>query len=218
MEQIDLQLQTADYMSETIVAKLENQKNVLWLVPGGSSIEVALLVAKALAGKDLSHLTMTLTDERYGEVGHADSNWQQILDGGFDLPGAKLIPILTGDTIVETVDTFGDIITAALKEADFSLGFFGIGLDGHTAGILPDSLAVSVSMPTVGYDAGNFQRITITPSIIATLDEAVVYAVGENKWPIIEQLKSDIDIVKQPAQALKEAKKLTIFSDYKGAI
>ena len=37
-----------------------------------------------------------LTDERYGPVGHPDSNWSQLLQKGFDLPQAKLVPVLTG--------------------------------------------------------------------------------------------------------------------------
>lgn len=211
-----IQSKTAIYISTTISSQLKAGNKVLWLVPGGSSIEVAIIAAKSLANNDLSRLTVTLTDERFGDVGHVDSNWKQLLDGGFDLPGARLMPVLIGETMVETVDDYGETITTALRESDFSIGFFGIGADGHTAGILPGSPAVSVSTPTAGYDAKNYQRITITPSIIASLDEAVVYAVGENKWPIIEALGGTMERADWPAMSLKTAGKLTVFTDYPG--
>jgi 6-phosphogluconolactonase/glucosamine-6-phosphate isomerase/deaminase len=202
-----------DYIFRQISSQLEAGKSVLWLVPGGSSIEVALLVAKTLAGHDLSKLTMTLTDERYGPVGHADSNWRQLSDSGFALPGATLHPVLTDLPMDETVQHFGEIIRSAFSEADYSIGFFGIGPDGHTAGMLPGSPAATATTTTSGYDAEKFLRITITKSVIAKLDEAVVYAVGENKWPIVNALNDTITSEDWPALSLRTAGKLTIFSD-----
>ena len=206
----------ADYLTKQISSHLESGKSVLWLVPGGSSIEVALLVAKALEGRDLSKLTMTLTDERYGPVGHPDSNWQQLEDGGFALPGATMIPVLDGVSMVESVQHFGEEIRSSLSEVDYSIGFFGIGPDGHTAGMLPGSPAASATTTTAGYDAEKFLRITITKSVIARLNEAVVYAVGENKWPIVNALNDTMSREDWPALSLRTAGKLTIFSDFKG--
>lgn len=228
----------ADYLTKTLLTHLQAGRKVVWLVPGGSSIAVALEVAQTQRAAEesgdcsLAHLTVSLTDERYGEVGHADSNWQQLLDGGFALPGATMIPVLTGASMTKTVENFGEALTAALRQADVSIGFFGVGADGHTAGILPNSPAVRATTPTAGYDAGHYQRITITLHVIAALDEAVVYAVGGTKWPVIKWLKglqpqSQLPVqpssqlspahlqAEFPAGELVRAGKLTIFSDYK---
>ena len=213
---MDLKHQAADYITAAVKSQLEEGKSVLWLVPGGSSIEVALIVAKNLTGQDLSRLTMTLTDERYGEVGHADSNWKQLEDGGFALPGATMIPVLTGVSMAETVQHFGEVIRSCLSEVDYCIGFFGIGPDGHTAGMLPGSPAATATTTTAGYDAEKFLRITITKSVIARLDEAVVYAVGENKWPVVNAINDTMSSEDWPALSLRTAGKLTIFSDYKG--
>ncbi|MEO7617402.1 MAG: 6-phosphogluconolactonase [Candidatus Saccharibacteria bacterium] len=210
---MNLKQEAADYLTSQISSHLQAGKSVLWLVPGGSSIEVALLVAKALNGQDLSELTMTLTDERYGPVGHADSNWKQLLDGGFALPGATLHPVLTELPMDETVQHYGEIIRSIISEADYSIGFFGIGPDGHTAGMLPGSTAATATTTTAGYDAEKFLRITITKSVISKLSEAVVYTVGENKWPIVKALNDTISSEDWPALSLKTAGKLTIFSD-----
>ena len=212
---MDIKHQAADYISSAIAAKLKDDKSVLWLVPGGSSIEVALLVAKSLATRDLSNLTVTLTDERYGPVGHTDSNWKQLGDGGFDLPSATMVPVLTGVSMAETLQHFGEAIRSAMSDVDYSIGFFGIGPDGHTAGILPGSPAETATTTTAGYDAEKFLRVTITKSVITRLDEVIVYAVGENKWPIVAALNGTIVDEDWPALCLKQAGKLTIFSDYK---
>ncbi len=45
----------------------------------------------------------------------------------------------------------------------------------------------------------------MTASAIAKLDEAVVYAVGENKWTVLDQLEhDDLSIVDQPAEAKRK--------------
>jgi 6-phosphogluconolactonase/glucosamine-6-phosphate isomerase/deaminase len=206
----------AAHIASAIETKLRLGQRVLWLVPGGSAIAVAVATSRLLRGTPLENLTVTLTDERYGEVGHPDSNWPQLQAAGFSLPGARMLPVLHGDDLPATVETFAATLVDAIDAADFRIGLFGIGPDGHTAGMLPHSGAVNASNFAFGYDAGNFVRITITPPAIARLDEAVVYATGEAKWPVIDQLGTDLTIDEQPAQALKLVSTVTIYNDHKG--
>src|SRR4051812_16644787 len=77
-------------------------KKVLWLVPGGSNIPVASRIMSSLHN-NLGNLTVTLTDERYGDIGHADSNQVQYTAAGFDLKGASFIPYLIGEPLEDTV-------------------------------------------------------------------------------------------------------------------
>jgi 6-phosphogluconolactonase/glucosamine-6-phosphate isomerase/deaminase len=203
----------ADFLARALVKAGRGGKKVLWLIPGGSALAIAIKAAKILAGQSLN-LTITLTDERYGPVGHADSNWRQLFDAGFDLPGARLIPVLNGGNIAETVRVYNDMLATELAAADYRLGLCGIGPDGHTAGILPQSPAVFSPDLACAYDAGVFQRVTMTPRALAFLDEAVVFAVGSAKWPALAKLAEDVNINDQPAQALKQISRLTIFSDY----
>jgi 6-phosphogluconolactonase/glucosamine-6-phosphate isomerase/deaminase len=114
---------------------------------------VAAAVSQHLRREPLERLTVTLTDERYGPVGHADSNWRQLATAGFDLPGATMLPVLKGLDMPSTVAEFAAVLKHHLSAADFALGFFGIGADGHTAGILPGSPAVAATEFAAGYDA-----------------------------------------------------------------
>lgn len=207
--------QIADAIAVLLRQHLDAGKEVLWLIPGGSAIAIVMKVAERLVQQDLSHLSVTLTDERYGEVDHADSNWHQLEDLGFQLERAKLYPVLTGADREQTTKEYAKTLEQLMDDNDYSLGFFGIGPDGHTAGILPGSPAVASSAYAESYVAPNFERITMTPRAIARLDEVVVYAMGEAKWPIFDQLETDLPLDKQPAQALKQVAQVIIFNDHK---
>src|SRR6185436_4906345 len=196
----------AEYLFQVLKEQLLSGKKVLWLVPGGSAISVAAEVSKKMKDMDLSGLLITLTDERYGQIGHPDSNWLQLEQSGFTMDGAHLYPVLSGESPEETVSSFNARLEIFLSESDVKIGLFGIGSDGHTAGILPGSLAVNSDSFAVGYDAGAYKRITMTPKAIEKLDAAVAYATGESKKPTLEKLKQEVTVEEQPAQALKQTK------------
>lgn len=203
------------YLVSTILDHLQKHETVLWLIPGGSAITIASEVSKQLQGHDLSKLYVTLTDERYGNVGHSDSNWEQLLEAGLALPGAQLYPVLANTDRSTTTENFTARLRRLLDASDFKIGLFGIGADGHTAGILPQSPAVASTAYAVDYDA-NFQRITMTFEAIKCLDEVVVYAMGPSKKPVLDTLENSLPLSEQPAQILKQVPKLTIFNDLQG--
>ncbi len=215
----------ANFIADSILNKLKEGKTVLFFVTGGSSIAVAVKVSEFLKGNDLKNLTIMMTDERYGALNHADSNWHQMIEKGFSLPQAKLIPIITGDDFTTTIDKFNENLAYEFNVAGYTIGLFGVGKDGHTAGIIPGSIAVESEDLACGHHTPTFDRITITPKIIENLDEAVVFMQGEEKWGVVKDLvalpvpgrprEKNIDINKQPAQVLKRVPLLTIFTDYK---
>ncbi|MEI7688649.1 MAG: 6-phosphogluconolactonase [Candidatus Nomurabacteria bacterium] len=204
----------SQFVADSINLNLENKKNVLWLVSGGSAVLLEVLIAKKVKNNNINRLSITLVDERYGQVDHIDSNWLKLKDAGFSVEGAKIIPFLSGEDIKKTVVDIKDILKDELDKADYKIGIFGIGIDGHTAGILPNTKAVTEDDLICAYDTEIYRRITITPRVIKSLDEAIVYSMGKSKWPIIEKLKKDISITEMPAQILKKVPKLTIFTDY----
>ena len=205
----------ARLIADSIIKKLEEGKKVLLFVTGGSSIAVGVKVCELLQGKRVENLTILLTDERYGPLKHENSNWYRLVKNGFNISGAIFIPILVGEGIISTTKKFDAVLDQQLKTADYKVGLFGIGKDGHTAGILPESVAVLNQDLACSYDTPVFVRITITPKTIEKLDEAVVWMQGQEKWQVLKDLEKDIDIMKQPAQILKKVPSLTIFTDYK---
>ena len=204
------------YLCLRISRHLSTGKKVLWLVTGGSSIPMAAEVSRRLAGPQLKNLTVTLTDERYGPVGHPDSNWQQLIEAGFSLDGANLQPVISGKNFERTVDDYAQIIRRDLAENDYKIGFIGIGADGHAGGIKSGSPAVNSRELVEGYNSEDYVRLTLTPRAIARLDEVVAYAVGAAKHQLLDQLQQNLPINQQPAQTLKRAKKFTVYNDYIG--
>jgi 6-phosphogluconolactonase len=206
-----------DYLIGVLTEKLIDNKKVLWLVPGGSAIKVATAVAQSLSIENLTHLRVSLTDERYGPVGHADSNWPQLEAAGFKLDGATMQPVLIGEDLQQTTRSFARTLAADLASVDCSLALIGMGPDGHICGIKPGSVAVASQQLAASYKSDDFIRITTTSKLLEKLDEAVVYAVGEAKWPQLDTLDKEVDPKTQPAQLLKRVKSVIIFNDHKGA-
>jgi 6-phosphogluconolactonase len=208
------------FLVHTLKTHLKKGEKVLWLVTGGSGITLAAKVAKQLAGADTSSLYVTLTDERFVPRNHPDSNWKQLTDAGFLLPGAQLFPVLNNEDMTATTKKFAENIQMLLNKTDYKIGLFGMGPDGHVAALFPSlpqindtksyalSLSDSPKPPPL--------RITIAPPAIKRLNEAVIFAKGDEKRPQLEKLNNDIDCSKQPAQILKVLAKLTIFNDQIG--
>lgn len=204
-----------DYLVTVISEQLELGETVLWLVPGGSAMGVATGVLQRLEDTDTSGLCITLTDERYGMPGHADENWVQLMKLGFAVESINAYRVLRGENEETTARDFSNKLEQLAATYSYKIGLFGIGADGHTAGILPYSPAIDSPELAMYYQGSDFPRVTITPKMIALLDEVVAYAHGPEKHPQLGRLLyGDVPLDKQPAQALKLAGKSILFSDF----
>lgn len=205
-----------EYMTTTISDKLRSDETVLWLVPGGSAMNVAVKVLTNLEDEDTSLLCITLTDERFGRPGHDDENWVQLEKLGFNTRSINAYRVLRGEDSETTAIEFSNKLEQMYASFDYKIGLFGMGADGHTAGIKPESPAVSSGMLAASYVGDDFERVTMTPYAISQLDEVVLYAHGPDKFEQIRHLlETNQDIEDQPAQVLKQVKTATIFTDYK---
>jgi 6-phosphogluconolactonase len=205
----------ATYLAGVIQQHITAGEKVLWLVPGGSVVAVAVAVAHKLWEKDMHNLTITLGDERFGAVDHADSNWKQLKEAGFKFTNAQMMPVLTGEDRGPATQHYADNLQRMFEACEYRLALFGLGPDGHVAGILPGSPAVEAKEWAVSYPDA-YERMTMTPPAILKLDEAVVYAAGAQKHAMLDELEKDLPLSQQPAQILKKLPKATIFNDYKG--
>ena len=228
-------------LASRISAALNSDKPVLWLTCGGSNVPVAFDAFQSIKAqvvpRSLASLTIGQTDERFGPVGHADSNWRQLIEAGFDFStqiasnpsnnvisnkngsdGVRGLPILIGKPLDETVAAYSKVIGAAVADVKSSGGLvvalFGIGADGHIAGILPHSPAVNSNGSVCGYEEGRFTRITLTPKTLKRVDLAYAFAFGESKREALESLRDqDLSMDEQPAQILKGLKEAYVYSD-----
>lgn len=162
------------------------------------------------------HIAIMLTDERYGIYDHPDSNARQLREAGFDASEATFIPVLTPEnlSLEATCSRYNEALRTAFAYADVVIGQFGIGPDGHIAGILPHSSAVRARKLVAGYDAGNFIRITMTPPAFSHIGVAYAFAGGSTKHAALLSLQQKkLALSVQPAQILRRVAESYIYND-----
>ncbi len=206
---------------EALAAKLVNElmhgKHILWLICGGSNIPLAkqvMNIVRASAGEQIHNLSIGQTDERFGPVGHKDSNMQQMLEASFNFEGGEWLPILRDLPLEATAQAYAAELMVALGKADVVVGQFGIGADGHVAGMLPHTPGIGASEYVVGYESSPFVRLTMTPPAIAHLAAAYVFAFGDAKRDAIEKLRTqELPLQEEPCQILKTIPECYFYTD-----
>ena len=202
-------------LTRSLTDALTTHSRVLWLVPGGSNIALAVRVMQSLSEQVSQKLHIMLTDERYGALDHADSNFRQLREAGFTPLSAHFIPTLeAGLSLEATAAKYAENFEREASEAGYIIAQFGIGPDGHIAGILPGSPASRSEQLAVGYHTEQFDRLTLTFPALKRIDEAYVFAFGEAKKPALEQLKAaTLPLTEQPAQILRQIPEATVYND-----
>ena len=208
--------QVAGSIAKRLTELLET-RSITWLVSGGSNINTQVQTLHMIATHErISQLTILLIDERFGPIGHQDSNWQQLGEAGFIVEGPQYIaPFTTQETTLDTAaQRYENIINKQLNDS-YCFAQLGMGDDGHVSGILPNSLAVHTNdRLVIGYDQTPYQRLTTTFKALQRLDEVALVAYGETKWPQLAKLDQEINPVEQPVQIIKDIPQVTIYTDY----
>lgn len=207
-------------LAKTICNGLFTNKRVLWLVSGGSNVVVEKKVMDMVrdhAGERLAGLAIMPMDERYGSRGHKDSNVEQLREAGFD-PGdvATFVDVLLHNLPLEqTVSFYSEVAAAALSNADMVVGQFGMGADGHVAGIKPESPAVESDESTViGYVWQDYIRMTLTPTALKQITDGFLLAYGPDKKQALTELKRHTaSFAKLPAVLLYELPNMHVYND-----
>ncbi|MGH7241772.1 MAG: 6-phosphogluconolactonase [Candidatus Saccharimonadales bacterium] len=205
-------------LTARLVSELKADKKVLWLIGGGSNIEASVRVMAALPEEQTKNLSIFMTDERYGDVGHIHSNSKQLIEANFQPKDAIFVPMLQpGFSMDETQERYGQALERAVEHAAIVIAQSGIGADGHIAGILPHSPAVSASGWVTGYQAPNYLRMTMTFDALRHIDAAYYMAFGDDKRAALTRLRDEaVPLEDQPSQILKELPEAYLYNDQIG--
>jgi 6-phosphogluconolactonase/glucosamine-6-phosphate isomerase/deaminase len=199
--------------------ELDAGKRVLWLVSGGSNVaaEVEIMaMIRERYGDKLDQLAVMPMDERYGEKGHAGSNTQQLREAGFDSGGATWVDVLEHNVPFEqTVDFYNDIAATALAHAGAIVGQFGMGDNGHIAGVQPGSPAVTADETTVaGFEWSDYPRLTLTPTVLKRITVAYLLAYGASKQDVLLKLREcEGDVSNFPGLLLYDIPEVYVYND-----
>jgi 6-phosphogluconolactonase/glucosamine-6-phosphate isomerase/deaminase len=212
--------EAAEALAKRLQIELAKPQRVLWLVSGGSNISLSIQVMQELLPETHKNLAIMLADERFGVFNHKDSNMHQLAALGFQPGTATVVPALVPgeQTFDETCVRYNRAIRTAFRSADVIIGQFGMGADGHIGGILPGSPAADPTKKfVVGYDAGTFLRITLTPYAIRQVTTAYLFAFGDTKRKaLIELRQKAVSLRQQPAQILHQVDEAYVYNDQIG--
>ncbi|HET7320640.1 MAG TPA: 6-phosphogluconolactonase [Candidatus Saccharimonadales bacterium] len=205
-------------LAKRLTAELKGGNKVLWLVPGGSNVAAAVSTMESLDEALTEHLSILLTDERHGLPGHKDSNYRQLHEAGFNPKQAMFTSaIAEGLNLHETVNRYEELVANAFASADVAIGQFGIGADGHIAGILPHSPASTSSGLVAGYDAPPYTRVTLTFEALSQLSAAYAFVFGADKQPALHRLQTEeLSMQEQPSQILRHLPEAYVYNDQLG--
>ncbi len=106
------------------------------------------------------------------------------------------------------------MLADAFAHHDAVVAQFGIGADGHVAGMLPHSPAVEAAALVAGYESKPFVRISMTPPAIAHVQAAYTFVFGEAKKEAVSNLQTkELTLADEPCQILKTIPESYFYSD-----
>lgn len=188
---------------------------VLYLMSGGSNMDIEVAVMDGVDSEVTGNLTILLSDERYGPADHPDSNYTQLINKGLNVKNANFVNIL-GDNLgpKESLQLYKDIYRLYKEDADVVIAQFGIGSDGHIAGVLPDSPGVDSKELAVYYESDPFKRMTLTLHTLKDVDKAIVFCFGDNKKEALTKLsEGNTDTHALPSAILEELADVIVYND-----
>lgn len=207
----------AEALAATLSAALQAHERVIWLIPGGSNVPISVEASRLIEPTLTDKLVLMQTDERYVDWTSPDCNWEQLLSAGLSTSAASIYPILSPEqrSLEQVVADYQQVVEREFAAADCVVGQFGVGADGHIAGIKPHSPASTSDALMAGYQAEDFTRVTLTFPALRQLAVARTFAHGEAKRPVLEQLAgtNKTSLADFPMGVLREITDSIIYND-----
>ncbi len=207
-------LECEEKLYKTLKDNLENNKRVLLIIAGGSNIPILKAVFDQLEVNLTSNIDIILSDERFGPSDYQESNFVKLIKYGFDPKKANFRNILIDQDIQTSTSILEKEFVQKSKKADIIIAQLGIGEDGHIAGILPNSKALTSNNYVVNFKGPDFERITLSFKALKKIDIAIVAAYGDNKKKALMNLKSlKLPLNEMPSRILQEIKSIYIYNN-----
>ncbi len=199
--------QLAEAVYQALADDLSHQKRALLVVSGGST---PVPFFKALAQKPLewARVDITLADERWVDEQSSDSNAKLVRDKLLQGPAAaaNFVP-LTSDagTPEEGVAAVAEATAGLAWPA--SVVILGMGGDGHTASLFPDSqeldLALSTDEPLVAVRTPSQPqpRITFSADRLHQAKRHILHITGDDKRAVLANAINGDDVRTLPIRA-----------------
>ncbi|MBK5517357.1 6-phosphogluconolactonase [Pseudomonas sp. TH10] len=199
-----LALNVAKQLSDAIDAR-----GTATLVVSGGRSPVAFFQNLARQKLDWSKVVVTLADERWVPVEHADSNAGLLKRYLLQGPAAKaqFLSLYSATANLELAAEQADRLLAELPPIDVLI--LGMGDDGHTASLFPNSPNLAEALaadgtrrcypmlaPTVPH-----QRLTMSRALLASAETTVLSISGQSKLTTLSAALAGDDVGVMPIRA-----------------
>ncbi|MBI4037574.1 6-phosphogluconolactonase [Candidatus Curtissbacteria bacterium] len=178
------------------ILKLHLHKNSLLVMCGGIYTNYTTMIVEP---NDLRIKAACIGDERFGEQFHLHSNELMLKNQGvinyFEKSGVEFYKVLHGDTIENTARNYNLIFSSLFLRFPERVGVVGIGVDDHTAGIFPHSIALHAKDNVIYEHVANEfgERITMTMNALSQFTTFVILSFGEKKAEAIRRVLNDAE-------------------------
>ncbi|UVJ44953.1 6-phosphogluconolactonase [Pseudomonas sp. LS1212] len=202
----------AEALADKVAGQLRQaieQNGVATLVLSGGRSPVMFFQCLARQVLDWSKVVISLADERWVPVEHVDSNAgllkRYLLVG--DVARARFIGLYRATASLQAAADEADQVLAELPPIDVLV--LGMGDDGHTASLFPNSTNLAEAMqaegtrrclpmraPTVPH-----QRLSMTRTLLASARLSILAVQGEGKLTTLRTAVAGDDIAEMPIRA-----------------
>jgi len=148
-------------------------------------------------------------DERSVPKDHEESNYRMAMDAGFakmSIPKEQIFRMHAEESIEENAKAYEETIRKVLGDNSFDLVILGMGEDGHTASLFPQTEALKAEGRLV---VANYVpqketwRMTLTYECINSAQNIAIYVIGAAKKHILaEVLTSENQFDRFPIQKI----------------
>lgn len=202
-----LAMQLAEAVAEALRTDLAIHDNALLVVSGGST-PVPFFEALAACELPWARVQVTLADERWVPEDHNDSNARlvrmHLLQG--PAAAATFVPLTTDDPTPEQgTEAVAERLAGLAWPA--SVVILGMGGDGHTASLFPDSreldfaLATEASVVAVRSPSQPLARLTLSADRLHHARRHLLHITGGDKRAMLARALCGDDIRELPIRA-----------------
>jgi 6-phosphogluconolactonase len=207
---------SAPLLAEALAGKVAEQlreaierQNVATLVVSGGRSPVAFFQCLARQSLDWSRVVISLADERWVPIEHADSNAgllkRYLLVGA--VQQARFVSLYQTTSSQEEAAAVADDLLGQLPPIDVLI--LGMGDDGHTASLFPDSPNLEQALalnserrcwpmlaPSVPH-----QRLSMSRALLASARFKVLSVQGQSKLTTLRTALAGDDVAQMPIRA-----------------
>lgn len=182
-------------IAELLAIRLDQQADASLVVSGGST-PLDCFAALARTPLDWNRVQVLLSDERWVDPGHEDSNERLARERLLvdQAAAARLKPVYASNM---TPEQRCEELQEPLPRLPFAAALIGMGTDGHFASLFPDAANLDLGLDVdsgqlyipVTTAASPHPRISMTLAAISRSDEIVLLMFGDEKLAVYNKAK-----------------------------